>query len=131
MATYQKVIDLGGDAKVRGYQGQVDAYRNDHQFDKAIEISKKAVAADPKNRDLTLMLAGELTDNGQADDGLSMAKGLLDNTPDDRAVYLAIAQMDVRLKRWKDAEDALDKAEPLSDQERRSHLPAIHARRVC
>ncbi len=116
IATYQKMIDLGGDAAVRGYQGEVDAYQNDHEYDKAIDISRKAVATDPKNRDLKLMLAGELADNGQADDGLAMAKALLNNSPDDRTVYLAIAQMDIRLKRWKDAEEALDKAEPLSNK---------------
>lgn len=114
IAAYQKMIELGGDAAVRGYQGEVDAYRNDHQFEKAIEVSRQAVAADPKNRDLTLLLAGELADDGKPDQGISMAKQLLNNSPEDRAVYLAIAQMDIRLKRWKDAEDALDKAEPLS-----------------
>ncbi len=114
LATYQKMIDLGGDAAERGYQGEVDAYRNDHDLDKAIDVSRKAVATDPKNRDLKLMLAGELADNNQADEGLSMAKSLLDNTPDDRTVYFAIAQMNIRLRRWKDAEDALDKAEPLA-----------------
>ena len=114
MAAYQKMIDLGGDAAVRGYQGEVDAYQNDHEYSKAIEVSKKAVAADPKNRDLKLMLAGELADNGQPDEGLSMAKELLNDTPGDRAVYLQIAQMDIRLKRWKDGEEALDMAEPLS-----------------
>lgn len=123
LATYQKMIDLGGDAAVRGYQGEVDAYRDDHQFDKAIDISRKAVAADPKNRDLKLMLAGELADHGQVDEAMSIANGLLNKTPDDRAVYLAIAQMNIRLKRWKDAEDALDEAEPLSTKkEDRTYL---------
>jgi tetratricopeptide (TPR) repeat protein len=114
IAAYQKMIDMGGSSAVQGYQGQVDAYRDAKQFDKAIDVSQKAVAADPKNPDLKLMLAGELADNGKADDGLNMAKSLLKGTQDDRAVYLQIAQMNVRLKRWKDAEDALDKAEPLS-----------------
>ena len=42
--------------------------------------------------------------------------GLLDGaTPDEkRGVWLAIAQMNIRLRRWKDAEDALDQAEPLA-----------------
>jgi tetratricopeptide (TPR) repeat protein len=35
IATYQKMIDMGGDTAVRGYQGQVDAYRDAKQFDKA------------------------------------------------------------------------------------------------
>jgi tetratricopeptide (TPR) repeat protein len=123
VATYQKMVDLGGDNAVRGYQGEVDAYHQDHQFDKAIEISRKAVEANPKNRDLKLMLAGELADQDKPDDGVAMAKSLLNNTPDDRSVWLAIGQMNIRLRRWKDAEDAFDKAEPLTTKnEDRTYL---------
>ncbi len=74
IATYQKMIDIGGDSALRGYQGQVDVYRDAKQFDKAIEVSRKAVEADPKNRDLKMMLAGELADQGKSDEGFAMAK---------------------------------------------------------
>ncbi len=116
VATYQKMIDMGGSSATRGYQGQVDAYRDAHQFDKAIEVSRSAVAADPKNRDLKLMLAGELADQGKPDEALAMAKSMLEGaTPDEqRGVWFAIGQMDVRLHRWKDAEDAFGTAEPLA-----------------
>ncbi len=114
IATYQKMIDLGGDMALRGYQGQVDIYRDARQFDKGIEVSRKAVAADPKNRDLKLMLAGELADQGHADEGLALAKSLLDNTDNDRTVWLALSQMDIRLRRWKEAGDAIDKAATLT-----------------
>ena len=122
VAVYQKMIDMGGESALRGYQGQVDAYRDAREFDKAIEVSRKAVAADPKNRDLKLMLAGELADQGKADEGLALAKGLLSNSPEhagdasnaDRTVWLAIGQIDTRLRRWKDAEDAFNKADPLT-----------------
>jgi tetratricopeptide (TPR) repeat protein len=114
LATYQKMIDMGGDSAARGYQGQVDAWRDARQYDKAIEVSRKAVDADPKNRDLKLMLAGELADQGKVDEGLAMAKAMLNNSADDRSVWFAIGQMDVRLRRWKDADDAFNKAEPLS-----------------
>jgi tetratricopeptide (TPR) repeat protein len=111
---YQKMIVMGGDTALRGYQGQVDAYRTARQFDKAVEVSRKAVAADPKNRDLKLMLAGELTDQDKGDEGIAMARSLLNNSPDDRVVWIALGQMEIRLRRWKDAEDAFNKAEPLT-----------------
>jgi tetratricopeptide (TPR) repeat protein len=114
IATYQKMIDVGGDSAVRGYQGQVDAYQTAKQFDKAIATSQKAVEAIPKNRDLKLMLAGQLADQGKPDEGLAMAKGLLNDSADDRSVWFAIGQMNIRLRRWKDAEDAFSKAEPLA-----------------
>ena len=125
IAAYQKMIDMGGSFAARGYQEQVDAYRDAHEFDKAIDVSRKAVAADPKDRDLKLMLAGELADQDHPDEGLAMAKSLLDGaTPDQqRGVWFAIVQMDVRLHRWKDAEDALDKTEPLATKkEDRTYL---------
>jgi tetratricopeptide (TPR) repeat protein len=116
IAAYQKMIDMGSDSALRGYQGQVDTYRDAKQFDKAIEVSRKAVDSNPKAVDLKLMLAGELGDEGKADDGIAMAKGLLknDNSDDDRKVWLEIAQMNTRQHRWKDAEDALNKAGTLT-----------------
>jgi len=123
IATYQKMIDMGGDTAMRGFQGQVDAYRQAKQFDKAVDVSRKAVAADPANRELKLMLAGELTDQNHPDEGLAMARALLNNTDQDRTVWLAMGQMDIRLRRWKDAEDAFNKAEAYSTKkEDRTYL---------
>ena len=110
IATYQKLIDMGGEQALRGYQGQVDTYRDAKMFDKAVEVSRKAVEANPKDTDIKLMLAGELADQGNVDEGLSMAKSQLTNTDKDRTVWLTLAQMYTRLRRWKDAEDALNKA---------------------
>jgi tetratricopeptide (TPR) repeat protein len=114
IATYQKMIDMGGDSATRGYQGQIDTYRDAKMFDKAVETAKKAVEANPKDRDLKLMLAGELVDQGRTDEGLDLAKSMLDNTDSDRAVWLALGNMYTRVHRWKDAEDALNKAETLT-----------------
>ncbi|MGD0730945.1 MAG: tetratricopeptide repeat protein [Terracidiphilus sp.] len=123
IATYQKMIDMGGDTALRGCQGQVDTYSGSKEFDKAIEISRKAVAANPKNRDLKLMLAGELADQGQADEAMAMANALLDHTDNDRSVWLAMGQMDIRLRRWKDADDAFNKAGALTTKkEDRTYL---------
>jgi tetratricopeptide (TPR) repeat protein len=123
IATYQKMIDMGGDSALRGYQGQVDAYRDAKKFDKASEVAHKAVDADPKNNDLKLILADQLVDQGKTDDAIALAKGLLNNTDKDRAVWLEIAQIDTRVRRWKDAEDALNKAAALTTkQEDRVYL---------
>ena len=80
IATYQKMIDLGGENALRGYQNQVDVYRDARMYDKAIAVSRKAVEANPKNRELKLMLAGELVDEGKDEDGIAMAKGMLKNS---------------------------------------------------
>jgi tetratricopeptide (TPR) repeat protein len=137
IAAYQKMIDMGGDSALRGYQGQVDTWRDAKQFDKSLEISRKAVDASgkaleanpgdkdlkSKNLDLKLMLASELTDDGKVDEGLALAKGLLDNTDNDRGVWLELGQMDIRLRRWKDADDAFNKAGVLTTKkEDRTYL---------
>jgi tetratricopeptide (TPR) repeat protein len=114
IAAYQKMIDMGGETAVRGYQFQVDTWRDAKEFDKAVDVSRKAVEANPKDRDLKLMLAGEMADLGKTDDGLAMAKGLLANTAEDRQVWLALGQMYVRTHRWKEAEDAFNKADALT-----------------
>jgi len=128
IATYQKMIDLGGDQALRGYQGEVDTYRDAKMFDKAVEVSRKAVAADPKNSDLKLMLAGELADQGKADEGLALAKSLLNNTEKDRVVWLTLAQMDTRLRRWKDAEEDLNKAEALTTNKKEDRVYLLFLR---
>ncbi len=114
IATYQKMVEMGADTATRGYQLEVDTYNDARLFDRAVDVSMQAVAANPKDRDLKLMLAGELVDEGRTDEGLDMAKSLLDNTEKDRPVYVAQGNMYTRLRRWKDAEDALAKATPLT-----------------
>ena len=114
IGAYQKMIELGGDQAARGYQGEVDVYRDAKQFDKAIDVSRKAVEAEPTNKEIKLMLAGELADQGNVDEGIAMARAQLDNTDSDRTVWLAIGQIDIRLRRWKDAEDAFNKSGTLT-----------------
>ncbi len=113
-ATYQKMIDLGGDNAVRGYQGQIDAYRESRMYDKAVDAARAAVAANPGNRDLKLALADVLVDASKGDEAIATAKSLLNNSPDDRGVWQEIAQINIRLKRWKDAEDAVNKFDALA-----------------
>ncbi|MGA2217003.1 MAG: tetratricopeptide repeat protein, partial [Terracidiphilus sp.] len=114
IATYQKLIDMGGDSAVSGYEGQVETYGEAKMYDRAVEVSRKAVDANPKDPDLKLMLAGALIEAGKPDDGVALAKGLLDNSDKDRAVWLRLAQFYTQLRRWKEADDALAKAETLT-----------------
>jgi tetratricopeptide (TPR) repeat protein len=117
--TYHKMLELGGEYTVQGYQGEVDSYREAKQYAKATEIAREAAAKLPKDRDVTLMLAGQLADTGKADEGVVLAKSLLANppSPDDRQVHLALANMYTRLHRWNEASLELDQAEPLSTKQ--------------
>jgi tetratricopeptide (TPR) repeat protein len=114
IATYQKMIDMGGDQAVRGLEAQIEVYSEAKMFDRAVELARKAVAAKPKDTDLKLMLAGTLLEQGKNEEALTMTKALLDNSDNDRLVWLKLGQFYTEMRRWKDAEDAYAKATPLS-----------------
>ncbi len=111
---YKQMTAMGGDFTLRGYQAQVDTYREAHQQHEATVVAEDAAKAMPQDRGVQLMYAGQLADTGKVDEGFALAHTQMKNTPEDREVYLALAQMDVRLKRWQDAETQLDKAMALA-----------------
>ena len=112
--TFRKILTLGDDNVVRGYQQLIDTYREAKEWKEATAAAQEAVAKVPKDRNLKLVLAGQLADTGQADQALSVTKSMLKGTAEDREVYIALAQMYSRLKRWPEAEEALAKAEQVS-----------------
>jgi tetratricopeptide (TPR) repeat protein len=114
VAAYREEAALGGEYAERGYQGEVDAFRDAKEYEKATDVARAAAKAMPKDRSVELMLALQLADTGKPEEGVKVAESQLDGKPgDDREVYLALAQIDTRLRRWKDAGEAIDKAEAL------------------
>ena len=114
LETFRKMLALGDENAVRGYQQLIDTYRDAKQWQQATDVAREATQKFPKDRGLKMVYASQLADMGQTDAGLEQVKSLLKGTPDDREVYITLAQMYSRLKRWPEAEQALDKAEQLS-----------------
>src|SRR5713101_8138133 len=112
--TFRKMLTLGDESAESGYQEIIDTYREAKQWPKATAAAKEAVQKLPNNRDLRMVLDGQLADAGEPDKALKDVRSLLKGTAEDRPVYVALAQMNTRLKRWADAEAALNKAEQLS-----------------
>jgi tetratricopeptide (TPR) repeat protein len=113
-AAYKQMIELGGDYTRSGYQGQIDAYRDVHQWKDATTVAAEAAKALPKDRSMQLTYAGQLADTGQVDQGIALAKAQASttgNAAEDREAHLALAQIYIRLKRWDDAAAELDKAD--------------------
>ena len=108
------MVAMGGDYAERGYQGEVDAYRDAKQYDKATQVAQQAAQAMPKNKTIQLMLAGQLADTGKPEEGIKLAKAQLNGTPSDRDVDMVLAQIYTRLRRFKEAGDEIDKADALS-----------------
>ncbi len=111
IAAYQKKASLGGDYEEQAYDEEVDTYREAREYDQAVATAREAVEKQPKSVDAKLTLARQLADTGHADEGINMAKGLLQNDPKNLEVYYQLAQIYTDLRKWKDASDVLDAAD--------------------
>ena len=117
--TFRQIIALGGDDNIeRGYQQIIDTWRDAKEWQKATDAAKEAVQKLPTSRDLKMVLAAQQADMGEADKALKDVRAMLKGgtNPDDRQVYITLAQMNTRLRRFSEAEQALDKAEQLSSK---------------
>jgi len=114
METFRKIVDLGGDEAARGYQDVIDSYREQKQWSDATRIAQEAVKKLPNDKGLKLTLAQQMADSGKADESVQMAKSVLKGTSEDRDSYIMLSQIYMRLKRWKDSEDAIAQAEKLA-----------------
>jgi tetratricopeptide (TPR) repeat protein len=117
IATFREIVALGGDEDIeRGYQQIIDTWREAKEWQKATDAAKEASQKLPNSRDLKMVLASQEADTGDADKALKDVRAMLkgNNNSDDRQVYIVLAQMNTRLRRFPDAEAALDKAEALS-----------------
>ncbi|MGA8617705.1 MAG: tetratricopeptide repeat protein [Candidatus Sulfotelmatobacter sp.] len=112
--TFRKMIPLGDENARTGYQDVIDTYREAKQWTEATSTAKEATQKLPNDRDLRMVLDAQLADTGDPEKPLADVRSLLKGTPEDREVYLRLAIMNTRLKRWSDAEEALNKAEQLS-----------------
>ncbi|MHB1935158.1 MAG: tetratricopeptide repeat protein [Acidobacteriaceae bacterium] len=122
LAVYKEMIALGGEDAERGYQGEVDTYRDAKMLPEATAAAQQAVQALPKNVDLQLTLAGQLVDTGKTKEGVALAKSQLNGSKQDRVVWLTLAQIFTRLRKWKDASSAIDQAQKLSTAKQETSL---------
>src|SRR6266446_3161942 len=112
--TFRKMITFGDDNARTGYQDVIDTYREAKQWTQATATAKEAVQKLPNDRELRMVLDAQLADTGDPEKPLADVRSLLKGTPEDHDVYLRLSIMYTRLKRWSEAEEALNKAEQLS-----------------
>src|SRR5208282_1667529 len=115
---FREIVALGGDDNIeRGYQQIIDTWREAKEWQKALDTAKEAVQKLPSPQ-LKMVLAGQQADMGDADKALkdvrAMLKGDESSKSEDREIYIRLAEMNTRLRRFSEAEQALDKAEQLS-----------------
>src|SRR5579872_2007669 len=112
--TFRKMLSLGDENARSGYQEIIDTYREAKQWPQATAVAKEAVQKMPDDRDLRMVLDAQLADMGDFDKAVADVHGMLKGGAEDRDVYVRLGIIYTRAKRWKDAEDALAKAEQLS-----------------
>jgi tetratricopeptide (TPR) repeat protein len=112
--TFRKMLPLGDDNAVRGYQQMIDTYREAKQWQQATAVAKEASQKMPNDRGLRMVYAAQLADSGQPDKAIADVRALLKGGPDDREVYITLGQMYTRLKQFDEAQQAFQKADELS-----------------
>ena len=114
LETFRKILDLGGEEAAHGYQALIDVYRDQKQWAEATRTAQEAVQKLPNDKGMKLALALQLADDGKGDESVQLAKSTIKGDSADRETYVALSQINARLKRWKEAEEALAEAEKLA-----------------
>jgi tetratricopeptide (TPR) repeat protein len=111
---FRRMIPLGEENARTGFQDVIDTYREAKQWPQATAAAKEAVQKLPDDRELRMVLDAQLADTGDPEKPLADVRSLLKGKPEDREIYVRLAIMYTRLKRWSEAEESLNKAELLS-----------------
>ena len=112
--TFRKMLTLGDENARSGYQEIIDTYREAKQWSQATDVAKEAVQKMPDDALLRMVLDSQLADMGQVDQAVADMRHMIKGSADDRDIYVRLGIVYTRAKRWKDADEALDKAEQAS-----------------
>jgi tetratricopeptide (TPR) repeat protein len=114
LASYQRIVALGGDQAPRGEALIVETLQLDHQYRKALQTADAALKKYPQNRELLMQRASLLGQAGHRDEAVVQLQKMLTGNADDRDIYLSIAQIYSQAQLYPKAEEAIRKALALS-----------------
>jgi len=113
--TFRRMISLGDESGVRAYREIVETYSEVRQWVDVSQTLHEAVEKYPTDRRLQMDVAANDAENGKPDEAIARVKAMLNGSMDnDREVWVTLAQINLRLKRWSDAEEAVARAIGLS-----------------
>lgn len=100
----------------------IDTYRQSKDYDSAIHEADAALKKYPKERMIIFERATVLADQGKIDAAAADIKSLLGNGDKDKEIYMELAQLYERGKRYPEMGKALDDAEKLnpSDEDKQN-----------
>jgi tetratricopeptide (TPR) repeat protein len=120
--TYEELGHLGDEEDRRARMLIMDTYRAAKNLPKALQTGKEALAkypSDPGIRTSNALLLGE---NGQTDEAVKILRSQLAQSEGDRDIYVNIAQVYERGRRYKEAEAAALTAEAIPGQPRDNEM---------
>jgi tetratricopeptide (TPR) repeat protein len=109
--TYEELGHLGDEEDRRARLLIMATYQDAKDLPKALQAGKDALAKYPNDPSIKARQALLLGENGQPDEAVKILRSQLTNTEADRDVYLDIAQVYERSRRYKEAEEAARAAE--------------------
>src|SRR3989441_10665592 len=123
--TFQEMLKLGEEEDRRARVLVVDTYRAGRDLAKALQESRKALEAYPKDRSIRVTHALLLGGKGDTDEAAKVLRGMLTGGSDEREIYLDLAQVYERGRRYAEAEAAARMAEkmagrPAENEDRKS-----------
>jgi tetratricopeptide (TPR) repeat protein len=117
LEAYGEMGKLGADAQKRAVALTIETYREDHNIDQAIAEAKKSLDENPKDPEMTVTLAmlyGEKTETTAA---TQLLQGLLQGNDADQEIYVDIAQVQERGRKYSEAEQTAQKAEQMAHED--------------
>jgi len=114
--TFEEMLRLGPEEDRRARAMIIDTYRVARDIPKALEASRKALEAYPKDRAIRTTQALLLGQNAQTDQAVAQLRQLLDGTPADFEIQLDLAQVQEQARHWPEAEQAVHAAEKIAPQ---------------
>ncbi len=120
--TFEELGRLGEEEDRRARMLIMDTYRSAKDLPKALQAGRDALAKYPSDPGLRTSNALLLGENGQTDEAVKVLCSQLTRSDADRDIYLNIAQVYERARRYKDAEEAAQTAEAIPGQPRDNEM---------
>jgi tetratricopeptide (TPR) repeat protein len=120
--TYEELGHLGEEEDRRARMLIMDTYRAAKNLPKALQTGKEALAKYPSDPGLRTSNALLLGENGQTDEAVKILRSQLTKSEGDRDIYLNIAQVYERGRRYQEAEAAARTAEAIPGQPRDNEM---------
>jgi Flp pilus assembly protein TadD len=120
--TFQELGRLGEEEDRRSRMLIMDTYRAAKDLPNALQAGKDALTKYPSDPGLRTSNALLLGENGQTDEAVKVLRSQLTRSEADRDIYLNIAQVYERGRRYKEAEEAAQTAEAIPGQPRENEM---------